>query len=55
MNSELLFFVECGQRMSKHADSHNSDRWDISEFRFNINPVAVVSEDYTKILHYINI
>ncbi len=27
---------ECGHRMSKHFDGHNSDWWDDSELRYTI-------------------
>ncbi len=48
MNSQLVSFVECGHRMSKHLDGHNSDRWDNTvNLGIHINPVAVVSESCT--------
>ncbi len=31
MISHIFSFVECGHRVSKHVDRHNSDRWDNSE------------------------
>ncbi len=31
-----ICFIECGHRMSKHVDGHNSDRWDNSELRYTI-------------------
>ncbi len=49
MNSHIFSFVECGLRMSKHLDGHNSDRWDNSEF-IQYKSIAVVSENYTKML-----
>ncbi len=36
MHLHIFSFVECGHRVSKHVDGHNSDRWDNSEFRFTI-------------------
>ncbi len=36
MNSHILSFVECGHRVSKHVDGHNSDRWDNSELMYTI-------------------
>ncbi len=51
MNSQLVSFVECGHRMSKHLDGHNSDRWDNTvNLGIHINLVAVVSESCTKML-----
>ncbi len=32
----IWIHIECGHRMSKHVDGHNSDRWDNSELRFTI-------------------
>ncbi len=36
MYSHTFSFVECGHRVSKHVDGHNSDRWDNSELRYTI-------------------
>ncbi len=32
----IFSFVECGHRVSKHVDGHNSDRWDNNELYFTI-------------------
>ncbi len=34
MHLHIFSFVECGHRVSKHVDGHNSDRWDNGEFLF---------------------
>ncbi len=39
MNSHIFSFVECGHRVSKHVDGHNSDRWDKV---YNINTIVIV-------------
>ncbi len=53
MNSQILNFVECCHKISKHVDGQNCDLWwDYSAFR---DPVAVVSEGCTKMLQWQNI
>ncbi len=46
MNSHIFSFVECGHRVSKHADSPG-----ITELILQDNPMTDVSENYNKILH----
>ncbi len=48
INSQLFSFVECGHKMSKNVDGHNSDN--AMHLGLHINPIAVVSESCTKML-----
>ncbi len=52
MHLHIFSFVECGHRMSKHVDGHNSDRWDNSGLRYTICPIAVASENDNKMLQW---
>ncbi len=42
MHLHIFSFVECGHRVSKHVDGGITV--------YNINPVAVISENYNKML-----
>ncbi len=50
MNAHIFSFAECGHRISKRVDGHNSDLWNNNELRYTYKSRTVVSENCTKML-----
>ncbi len=48
MHSHIFSFIECGHRVSKHVDGHNSEI--TVNLGLYINPGSVISENYNKML-----